>query len=50
LRLDGCSWLEVDVEDAEFDCPFGDSSSGILVPYDVIEWVTVMTVIEYSWK
>jgi hypothetical protein len=39
LRLAGCAWLEVDVEGAEFDCPLGDSSSRILVPQDVAEWV-----------
>jgi hypothetical protein len=39
LRLDGCAWLEVDVEDAEFDCPLGDFSSSILVPQDVAERV-----------
>jgi hypothetical protein len=39
LRLDGCAWLEVDVEGAEFDCPLGDSSSSILVPQDVAERV-----------
>jgi hypothetical protein len=37
LRLDGCSWLEVDVEGAELDYPLGDSSSSILVPQDVTE-------------
>jgi hypothetical protein len=39
MRLDVCSWLEVDVEGAEFDCPFGDSSSSIWVPQDVAERV-----------
>jgi hypothetical protein len=39
LRLEGCSWLEVDVEGAEFECPLGDSSSSILVPQDVAERV-----------
>jgi hypothetical protein len=39
MRLDGCSWLEVDVEGAEFDYSLGDSSNSILVPQDVAEWV-----------
>jgi hypothetical protein len=39
LQLDGYSWLEVDVEGAEFDCPFGYSSSSILVPQNVAERV-----------
>jgi hypothetical protein len=39
LRLDGCAWFEVDTEGIEFDCPFGDSSSSILVPQDVAERV-----------
>jgi hypothetical protein len=37
--FDGCAWLEVDVEGAEFDCPLGDSSSSILVLQDVAERV-----------
>jgi hypothetical protein len=47
LRLDGCTWLEVDVEGAELDCPLGDSSSSILVLQDVAERVAET---EYSWK
>jgi hypothetical protein len=39
MRLDGYAWIEVDGEGAEFDCPFGDSSSSILVPQDVDERV-----------
>jgi hypothetical protein len=39
LRLDGCSWLEIDVEGAEFDCPLRDSSRSILVPQDVVDRV-----------
>jgi hypothetical protein len=31
--------LEVNIEGAEFDCPFGDSSSSILVLQDVAERV-----------
>jgi hypothetical protein len=32
-------WLEVDIEGAEFDYPFGDSSSSILIAQNVIERV-----------
>jgi hypothetical protein len=39
IRLDGCAWLEVNVEGAEFNCPLRDSSSSILVPQDVTERV-----------
>jgi hypothetical protein len=39
LGLDGGVWLEVDVEGAEFDCPFGDSSSSILIAQNVTERV-----------
>jgi hypothetical protein len=31
--------LEVDIESAEFDCPFGDSSSSVLIPQNVTERV-----------
>jgi hypothetical protein len=39
LGLDGCAWLEVDIESAKFNCPFGDSSSNILIAQDVTERV-----------
>jgi hypothetical protein len=39
LRLDGCAWLEVDVEGVEFDRPFGDSFSSVLIAQNVTERV-----------
>jgi hypothetical protein len=50
LRLDGCTWLEVDVEGTELDCPLGDSSSSILVPQDVAKREVSDEEIEYFWK
>jgi hypothetical protein len=32
-------WLEVDIEGAEFDYPFGDSSSSVLISQNVTERV-----------
>jgi hypothetical protein len=50
LRLDGGAWLEVDVEGAEFDCPFVDSSSSILIAQNVTKRVVSDDGVEYSWK
>jgi hypothetical protein len=38
-RLDGCAWIEVDIEGAEFSCLVRDSSSSVLIAQNVTERV-----------